>query len=273
MRRLDQQLEQPQVPLRPHRLEEAHTRAQRVAAHLLDHGVAGGAVALRQPADAGQQPGDEHIGVAHLAELAADPAQLVAQPVAPLAGHQRSEGAQVGAQPAHGHPRLVHRLRVVAEPDAGVVPDQPDRRGGDGPPHHLRGSGVPSHVVDRDLRRPGDARRPGQGRTRLAPGRLPRRQRRSTGERGDEVQGRAGDGVVVAGDAVATAGVAALLVGEVDRPTLSVLMGAAAAPAGQAQVGGVPQHRGRRSLLQRTNQHLLHVPEPLVSKGDSYNIS
>ena len=55
---------------------------------------------------------------------------------------KRSERPEVRAEPPGRHPRLVHAFQVAAEPDGGVVSDQPDHRGRQGgADHRLDGLG------------------------------------------------------------------------------------------------------------------------------------
>ena len=74
----------------------------------------------------------QHVGVPHLAEQAAEPAQLVDQRRQGLLVEERPERAQVAAQPPGGHPGLVHALVAGVQPDDGVVEQEPPHGRGDG---------------------------------------------------------------------------------------------------------------------------------------------
>ena len=54
----------------------------------------------------------EHLGITDAPELAAEPAEVVAQPFGPRLVEQRPERAEVAAQAPGGDPRLVHVLGV-----------------------------------------------------------------------------------------------------------------------------------------------------------------
>ena len=96
---------------------------------------------------------EKHLAVAHRAQRHREPAELRAQRGGPLRLDQRAEGAQVRAQLARRHARLVHGLRILAGAHERVVAE--DRRdrlgehrsddfarrrlGGDGQRGHLGG--------------------------------------------------------------------------------------------------------------------------------------
>ena len=81
-------------------------------------------VGLGEPGDLRPEELEQHLGVAHRAELGTEPLELVPQRLVPLRDEERAERAQVGAEPPGRDARLVHLFGVVAEADAGVVREQ-----------------------------------------------------------------------------------------------------------------------------------------------------
>ena len=123
-----------------------------------EHGVRGLSLGVRKVADAAGQALEEDVAVAHLAEDACDPAELVPQPLRPLAVEQRAKRAQIGAQATRGHASLVDAFRVGVEAHDRVVADQADHGERDRAPHDVARRCVRSQVGDGDLRR----QRPGR---------------------------------------------------------------------------------------------------------------
>ena len=126
-----------------------------------EHGVRGLSLGVSKVADAAGQALEEDVAVAHLAEDARDPAELVPQPLRPLAVEQRAKRAQIGAQATRGHASLVDAFRVGVESHDRVVADQADHGERDRAPHDVARRCVRSQVGDGDLRcqRPGRSER------------------------------------------------------------------------------------------------------------------
>ena len=96
------------------------------------------------------EPLQQHVGVPDLAEQVGQPLEVGAEAVGPLLVEQLGEGPQRGADPAGGHPGLVHRLRVLAGADPGLVPEQPQGAAGQVVAEQLldRGVGVDRRLDD-----------------------------------------------------------------------------------------------------------------------------
>ena len=118
-RRRHQAIEQRDVPVGPHRVEQLGAGARRGA-----RGGRRAGACRRRRRTAGSswrrrlEPFEEHVVVAHGAEERAEPLQLVAESGVPLGIDDRAERLQVGAQPAGRDPGLVHGLDVFADPHA-----------------------------------------------------------------------------------------------------------------------------------------------------------
>src|SRR5262249_2462854 len=63
----------------------------------------------------------EYVQIAHDTELVTEPLELGPEAVGPRRLEHGSSLAEKGAEPAHGHPHLVKRLRILAEARAGIV--------------------------------------------------------------------------------------------------------------------------------------------------------
>ena len=105
--------------------------------------------------DPALEPLEQHVGVAHRAELVAEPPELVAQRLRPLGIEQLAERAQVRPQATRRDARLVHAFGVVADPHDGVVGDEL----GDGVGDRVADDGVDggrlAHRVRHDVGRQG----------------------------------------------------------------------------------------------------------------------
>ena len=67
----------------------------------------------RHPAQFRPQTLGEYLGVARLAEHVAEPYELAAEPIRPGAVDDLPERPERAAEPAGGHPHLVHRAGLV----------------------------------------------------------------------------------------------------------------------------------------------------------------
>ena len=124
-RRRQEAFEQLEVPVGAHAGEQLvarGARARRAGRRAADRRATSSMSACSSIWPA--KPLEEHVGVAHRAEQAAQPLQLVADRLVPPRVEHLAERAQVGAQPAGGDARLVHVLGVVTEADAGVVREE-----------------------------------------------------------------------------------------------------------------------------------------------------
>ena len=121
-------------------LERHAQRGEPGSAELVDHARTGGlpvgekapndaigciVFAVGQRRDVVAQPFAQHLDVAHLAELAAEPAQLRAQLVRPLRVDEVVERPQVGAQPPGRDARLVHGFGILAAANGRFVCVEP----------------------------------------------------------------------------------------------------------------------------------------------------
>ena len=135
------------------RLEPVEEREVAVAAERLDDVAVGGRALLgervqqarrrgsvaAERGDLRPQAADHHVEVARGAEVAAEPADLLAQRRRPVGVDERARGTEERPQAARRHPELVQILGIVAPARAGVVRQQRQVVGLERDPERLSG--------------------------------------------------------------------------------------------------------------------------------------
>ncbi len=160
--RLDHLVQQPSVPLGPQGAEELG--AGTVALHLQGGNQRLGHLRIGKSLRGLSDSGGKHVGVANLAQRAAEPAQMNPQGLGPAGIDQLPEGAEIRAEAPGSDPGLVKELGVFVEEHARHAEDESTHRLGEGGSNDVGSRRVFVELAHHHVRVPpgGRAERPGQ---------------------------------------------------------------------------------------------------------------